>query len=183
MAERPDSPNTPGNAGKPEAPAPGNEIQVPEEQLVHHVSTRKKRKKGVGGEEMKLQMTSMIDVVFLLLIYFVITANFTIDEGSLLATMPGNSAENRPDEDLDPPTNIVLRTSGDFVTYSIDVDGRPIDNATALAAYLKNRVRQGQMKVDDIVQIKPEGKVRWQHVVNVFNACVRAELESVGFAP
>ena len=175
MAERPDSPN----AGKPETP----EIEVPDEQVVHHVSTRKKRKKGVGGEAMQLQMTSMIDVVFLLLIYFVITANFTIDEGALLATMPGNSAQDRPDEDLDPPTNIELTSADDGVTYRISVNGQPIDNATALAGFMKARVRTGQMKADDIVQIKPQGEVRWQHVVNVFNACVRANLENVGFAP
>ena len=62
MADRPDNPN----AGKPQTP----EIEIPDEEVVHHVSTRKKRKKGVGGESMQLQMTSRIDVVFLLLIYF-----------------------------------------------------------------------------------------------------------------
>ncbi|MEO0474905.1 MAG: biopolymer transporter ExbD [Planctomycetota bacterium] len=179
MAERPDSPN----AGKPETPLPGSDIEIPEDQVVHHISQRKKRKKGVGGEDMQLQMTSMIDVVFLLLIYFIITANFTIDEGALLATLPGNSAQDRPDEDLDPPTNIDLTSADDGVTYSIIVNGQRIDNATALGAFMKNRVRTGQMKADDIVQIKPQGVVRWQHVVNVFNACVSAELENVGFAP
>ena len=175
MADRPDSPN----AGKPEA----SETEAPDEQVVHHVSTRKKRKKGVGGEDMQLQMTSMIDVVFLLLIYFVITANFTIDEGTLVATMPGNSAQDQPEDELDPPTNIELTTSGDNVTYSIVVNGQRIPDATALAGFMKSRVATGQMKIDDIVQIKPQGEVRWQHVVNVFNACVSAKLENVGFAP
>jgi len=179
MAQRPDSPNDPGSAGKPATP----EIEVPGEQVAHHVSTRKKRKKGVGGEDMQLQMTSMIDVVFLLLIYFVITANFTIDEGTLLATMPGNSAQDQPEDKLDPPTNIELTSADDGVTYSIVVDGQRIDNATALAGYMKNRVASGQMAKEDIVQIKPQSVVRWQHVVNVFNACVSAELENVGFAP
>jgi biopolymer transport protein ExbD len=179
MADRPDSPN----AGKPETPVPGSEMEVPDEQIVHHVSTRKKRKKGVGGEDMQLQMTSMIDVVFLLLIYFIITANFTIDEGTLLATMPGNSAQDRPEDDLDPPTNIDLTSADDGVTYSIVVNGQRIQDATALSGFMKNRVSTGQMKADDIVQIKPQGVVRWQHVVNVFNACVSAKLENVGFAP
>lgn len=179
MADRPDSPN----ASKGEPPVPGSDIEVSDEQIVHHVSTRKKRKKGVGGEDMQLQMTSMIDVVFLLLIYFVITANFTVDEGTLLATMPGNSAQDRPDEDLDPPVNIELTSADDGVTYRIRVDGQEPANASALAAYMKQRVAQGQMAKDDVVQIKPQGVVRWQHVVNVFNACVSAELESVGFAP
>lgn len=175
MADRPDNPN----AGKPQAP----EIEIPDEEVVHHVSTRKKRKKGVGGESMQLQMTSMIDVVFLLLIYFVITANFTIDEGTLLATMPGNSSQDRPEDDLDPPVNIDLTSADDGVTYSIVVNGQRIENATALAGYMINRVQTAQMAKDDIVQIKPQGVVRWQHVVNVFNACVSAELENVGFAP
>ena len=181
MVERPDSPNAPSSAGSPKAEAP--DAEVSDEKIVHHVSTRKKRKKGVGGEDMQLQMTSMIDVVFLLLIYFVITANFTIDEGTLLATMPGNSAQDRPDQDLDPPTNIDLTSADDGVTYAIVVKGQRIDNATQLAAYLTGRVKGGQMKADDVVQIKPQGVVRWQHVVNVFNACVSAELENVGFAP
>jgi len=147
MAERPDNPNAP----KHDPP----EIELPDEQVVHHVSNRKKRKKDVGGEDMRLQMTSMIDVVFLLLIYFVITANFTIDEGTLLATMPGNSAENRPEDDLDPPTNIDLTSADDGVTYSIVVNGQRIENATALAGYMTNRVATAQMAKDDIVQIKP----------------------------
>ena len=176
MAQRPDSPTS----GQPETP----EVEVPDEQIVHHVSNRKKRKKGVGGEDMQLQMTSMIDVVFLLLIYFVITANFTIDEGTLLATMPGNSAP--PDQITtppDPPINIELTSADDGVTYAIIVNGQRVDNATALAGYMKNRVQSAQMAIDDIVQIKPLGVVRWQHVVNVFNACGSAKLENVGFAP
>lgn len=178
MADRPDSPNA-----SPQPQASGNEADVPNEQLPHHISTRKKRRKGVGGEDMQLQMTSMIDVVFLLLIYFVITANFTIDEGTLLATMPGNSSQDRPEDQLDPPTNIELTSADDGVTYAIVVNGQRIDNATALASYMKNRVATGQMAKDDIVQIKPQGVVRWQHVVNVFNAGVSAELENIGFAP
>ena len=122
----------------------------------------------------------MIDVVFLLLIFFVITASFTFDEGTLLATMPGNT------KGIDPPPPLVrvdLTSADDGVTYSLRVDGRPIDSATALADYMNHRVRAGQMAKDDLVQISPQGEVRWQHVVNVYNACVSAQLEQVAFAP
>lgn len=179
MPDRPDSPKSAASAPDPE----NLDIEVPEQKVVHHVSTRKKRKKGVGGEQMQLQMTSMIDVVFLLLIYFIVTANFTIDEGTLLATMPGNSSQTQPEDELDPPVNIELTSADDGVTYRIRVDGQEPANASELAAYMKGRVAAGRMKIDDIVQIKPQGVVRWQHVVNVFNACVTAELENVGFAP
>ena len=69
------------------------------------------------------------------------------------------------------------------MTYSIIVNGQRIPDAASLAGFMKNRVATGQMKADDVVQIKPQGVVRWQHVVNVFNACVTAKLENVGFAP
>lgn len=169
MEQRPDSPI----AGMPDSPEPSDE------QVVHHVSYRKKRKKGVGGEEMELQMTSMIDVVFLLLIYFVITANFVIDEGTILATLPGNASDQMDPDDLDPPKIIQLRSTDDGVTYTLTVDGRPVDGVAGLYA----EMNAANMKKNDPVQIKPEPNIRWQHVVNVYNACVRAELEQVGFAP
>ncbi len=173
MAERPDNPN---------ADAPLEE--PPDEQVVHHVSQRKKRKKGVGGEEIELNLTSMIDVIFQLLIYFVITANFQIDEGTILATLPGNAAENREQQNIEPPVVIELTSGDDGITSRLIVDGRELREGVAqLRGYFEGQIGSGEMAKDDIVQIKPQGVVRWQHVVNVFNACVAAELEQVGFAP
>ena len=51
---------------------------------------------------MELKMTSMIDVVFLLLIYFVITASFAVGEGVITAQFPVGTGEADP---LDPPKN------------------------------------------------------------------------------
>lgn len=175
MAERPDSPTPPSPADAP--------VEVPDEETVHHTSQRKKRKKGVGGEEIQLQLTSMIDVIFQLLIYFVITANFQIDEGTILATLPGNSAQEAPDVPPESPVQIDLTSTDDGVTYRLLVDGQEMDGVAQLSAYFVNRVGSGAMDADRPVSIKPQPRIRWQHVVNVFNACVRAELENVGFAP
>jgi len=156
-----------------------------EHQVVHHVSQRKKRRKGVGGEGMELQLTSMIDVIFQLLIYFVITANFMIDEGTIQATLPGNNNPN-PMEQLDKlqRIDIVLQGADDGRVLTVKVKGQTIQGgATGLYAYLQSQVDSGRFQSDQTVEIKPQGTVRWQHVVNVFNACVRAKLENVGFAP
>ncbi|MFN3166852.1 MAG: ExbD/TolR family protein [Phycisphaeraceae bacterium] len=169
MAQRPDSPTD----EQADAPLPEDEPTV------HHVSQRKKRKKGVGGEEIQLQLTSMIDVIFQLLIYFVITANFMIDEGTILATLPGNAAPTNQPPPPVIPVNIEMTSADDGVTYTLTVDNNRIDGVTQLYAYLKSQ----NYDEDQQVQIKPQGDVRWQHVVNVFNACVRAELSEIGFAP
>jgi len=152
-----------------------------QEEVVHHISQAKKRKKGVGGEQMELQLTSMIDVIFQLLIYFIITANFVVDEGTIKAKLPGDSAQKQ-EEEPSIPTNIYIQTSGDAVDYTIRVDNTTIDGIDELFGVLKDRIETGRLDVEDTVTIHPQGKVRWQHVVNVFNACVRAELEQVGFA-
>lgn len=179
MPQRPDSPI----ANTTSAPEPDPTVGE-EQEIVHHVSQRKKRKKGVGGEEIELQLTSMIDVIFQLLIYFVITANFQIDEGTILATLPGNAAQTDTPPPPITPLLIELSTADDGVTYTMRVRGSTdIKTVTQLYGYLDNRVKTGAMAADDPVEIKPQGQVRWQHVVNVFNACVRADLEAVGFAP
>lgn len=166
--------------------AENQSVQLPDEgddqQVVHHISQAKKRKKGVGGEQMELQLTSMIDVIFQLLIYFIITANFVVDEGVIKATLPGDSAPTDSTDPPDPPVNIYLSTSDDGVTYTIRVDSTPVDNPADLYNLLAGRVQSKGMDTDDQVNIHAGGKVRWQHVVNVFNACVRADLEQVGFA-
>lgn len=163
-----------------------NDIQMPDPDaeaipVVHHTSQRKKRRKDKPA--MELQLTSMIDVIFQLLIYFVITANFMIDEGTIKATMPGQSAP--PKEIVKPPVPVYidLVSADDGVTYSILVDQRAISGgASELYGYLEQQLASSRIEKDSDIQIRPQGRVRWQHVVNVFNACSRAELEKVGFA-
>lgn len=174
MSQRPDSP----------VPDKPEDATGEDEQLVHHVSQRKKRKKGVGGEAMELQLTSMIDVIFQLLIYFVITANFMIDEGTIIATLPGDASptsEVKPPDD--PPILIEMGPTADGIGYVMRIKGNPIAGTTGLHSYLEGQIAGGSLAKDRQVQIQPQDKVRWQHVVNVFNTCVSLELSNVGFAP
>ena len=135
--------------------------------------------RGRGSKKIQLKLTSMIDVVFLLLVFFVVTATFTADEGSLLATMPGDTGSIEPPP---PPVSVELASSDDGVTYSLTVDGARVDSASDLSALMATKLQTGQIASDDLVMIRPQGHVRWQHVLNVYNACVSAELEQVSFA-
>lgn len=148
-------------------------------ETVHQTKRHRKAGKASGFSKPELKLTSMIDVVFLLLVFFVVTAHFTIDEGTLLATMPGDTGRQLPPPI---PTSVELSSSDDGVTYSLRVDGVRVEGASELSTYMANRLKTGQMVSDDLVQIKSQGHVRWQHVLNVYNACVSAELEQVAFA-
>ena len=160
------NPIVPGPSEAAPAPRPGR---------------RGKPGKGRGLQKPELKLTAMIDVVFLLLIFFVVTASFQIDEGTLLATLPGDSA---PVGATPPPIPVLidLDSADDGRSYRLLVNGVEVAGASELSGYMINRVRTGQMSSEDLVKINPQGTVRWQHVLNVYNACVAAELEQVAFA-
>ncbi len=165
-----------------------------DEQVVHHVSQQEKRRKqrDTGGDAMQLNLTSMIDVVFQLLIYFVVTASFTIGEGVITAKLP--SGPGTPQQSKQPPERpleIILNTGGDIGTeYRVSIKGlagqprsfTELSDTLIQLQYDPQRGLNGAYKPDNPVIIKPDVSVRWQHVVNAFNAAVRARYSNVSFA-
>lgn len=155
---------------------------------VHHVGARMRR--GRPPVKIQLNLTSMIDVIFQLLLYFIITANFTADEGVLSAKLPQGSSQPQHRLKLPPePLNIVLESAGDTVGCRILLQNRMVGASfTDLfreLARLQNDPdsgRHGAFGPDDPLIIRPGELVRWQHVVNAFNAALRAQYTNVSFA-
>lgn len=152
-----------------------------EEQTIHHVSSRKKRARRAAIGQ--LNLTSMIDVIFLLLIYFVVTANFTFDEGVLTAKLPQGAGAPKTD-DLEPPKqplNILLTT---IEPSGVRISINNVEQASSFTELYQLLIGlQGSVyPPDNPVVIQPDGKVRWQHVVNAFNATVRAKYSNVSFS-
>ena len=78
---------------------------------------RKRRSTLLGAEELEINMTPMIDIVFQLLIFFVLTAKFIEHEGDLRSFLPkdrGTSAPQPEIENLD--VIIFLLWQGDVET-------------------------------------------------------------------
>lgn len=139
-----------------------------------------------------LNLTSMIDVVFLLLIYFVTTASFAHAEGIIIARMPETAGSDLteipqpPDAEL--PLKISLTSSG-ANAYRINLDSYPaapvsFDALAGLLTQLRYDAAanpNGVYKADHPIVIQADGKVRWQHVTNAFNATVAAKYTNVRF--
>lgn len=139
---------------------------------------------------MQVNLTSMIDVIFLLLIYFVVTASFAVGEGVITARLPtGTGLATAELQRPKVPVQITLRTVGD-VGYAIDLPGAAVNSFADLARTLislqddpsQTPPRNGPFEPDHPILIKPEGDVRWQHVFNAFNAVVKARYTNVAFA-
>lgn len=170
------------------------QLDAPPEATVHHRSTKQRRGRRAGSVG-ELNLTSMIDVIFQLLIFFVVTANFMIDEGVLTAKLPQGSGSPTAADDL-PREKITIRLTSDpsddaLVSIERGSPAAPVRYASfgELAADL-DRLRydpdgsriDGIYDPDNPVLIEPGGNVRWQHVVNAFNAAITAKYTNVSFA-
>jgi biopolymer transport protein ExbD len=188
----PDQPNQPG----PKKPAgdvvsrrpkadPASLTSVEGTETTHH-EKRKKPKQGVA----QLNLTSMMDVCFQLLIFFVLTASFAMGEGILPADLPtGESARSTDDpEPPDQPINIVLRSlGGQDVSIVLEGAAAAPANFEELFKTLKSVQNSpsnptAPYNADDPVIIKPDATVPWGHVVNAFNSAIRARYTNVNFA-
>jgi len=140
----------------------------------------------------EMNLTSMLDVCFLLLVFFLLTASFTMGEGYLPADLPQPPP---PDEEAsigikipEQPIIITLRSLGDgAVVIQVSTPSEPPSSFAELRHQLKalqNRPDNpfGVYKKTDPIIIKPDGIVSWEHVIDAYNQCVAAKYENINFA-
>ena len=131
---------------------------------------------------MQPPMASMIDVTFLLLVFFILTFTFRQEEGQIRAGLPKQGSLGGQ-----PPLITTLRVlvlpagrDGRDAVYEMAGAGSVISSPEELYTILRGRREALPEKV--VVVIKPTRSVRWQHVVEAFNQAVRARFEGVSLA-
>ena len=150
-----------------------------------------KKRKPPAATAMSLNLTSMIDVIFLLLIYFVVTASFTMGEGVIVANLPNCCGPGEADPDPPKPKiTVSLTTLGNRgVGYRIHLPGftesphnfRQLSTLLSKVQHNPKEGRLGLYPTDSPVIISPTAPVRWQHVVNAYNAAIKAKYEKIVF--
>ena len=112
-----------------------------------------------------VNLTPMIDVVFQLLLFFLVASKFAEDERELNIVLP-HASEARP-----------LSTKPDLLFVNVDAQGRYFVgqeefNVAGLEAKLKqvSSNNPGQQTVE----IRADRQCRWEFVVEVMNLCNKA---------
>lgn len=100
-------------------------------------------------EESNIDMTPMLDVVFIMLIFFIVTASF-VNESGLDVNRPPTSEEPPPDSDN---TNIVFRISE---SNELTLQGRRIDIRSVRANVERMHAENPEAKV--VVSAHPKSK-------------------------
>jgi biopolymer transport protein ExbD len=129
--------------------------------------------KTTASEELpSVNLTPMIDVVFLLIIFFMVGTQFSDSEREIDLSLPGagqlNAMMSAPEK-----RKVSVTANG-----SVTLDGRSVDLAT-LTAELQ-RMRQSYPGLG--VVVRADGSVEHQTVTDVYGAIDRAGVEAMSIA-
>ena len=135
-------------------------------------------------DSLELKMTPMIDVVFLLLVFFVWTSSFEIPEFDLpsaVAEPPAGGTEVSREQT--PPTEvfdeIVIRLTQPEATLLIELNGQTVDEITELKRRLTEIIALG---VQPPVIVDPADEITMNVAVQVYDAARAAGADRVLFA-
>ena len=129
-----------------------------------------------------MPIAPMIDVVFLLLIYFMVASTMEQQEADLSFQLPGTVEQTEP-LDLPDEQVIEIRPDGQVVVNDYPYDQPDAVRLNELASMLTRfREASSANKVEAIVTISPADDVPHAQIVKVMDACSIAESEAVNFA-
>jgi len=130
----------------------------------------------------EMQMGPMIDMVFLLLVFFMVTARPIKQESDISLGLPGTvSAE----ETVDLPDEQRIRINDDgSIILNDSTLGEPDDEKLeALVTTLKRFKESADAnKTDALVTLDAADGALHQRIVDVLNACARADITGVTFS-
>ena len=131
-----------------------------------------------GSERIELNMTSMIDCVFLLLIFFVMTMKFPKVEGKLPAHLPkeGRAVSKKKDTTEEivigleyPNRQLIILVNG------ANIGGR-IDALRTKLFLLRRQIPDARVTIDGALE------VLYEYIVRTLNACAKFGFRKVQFA-
>lgn len=160
-------------------------------------NVRKVRQEEEGSP---LEMTSMIDVVFLLLIFFMCTTKFKLPEGSLRSHLPRNRGSSNPDPTVTKGCRITLLNDAgkvrcfadevmvsDSMEYSMfeEARGMPVGPSMVqiedhIRARKENYAGLGDKGLPVIMDFAED--VPYKYVSDVLNICHRLGVLDLAFA-
>jgi biopolymer transport protein ExbD len=133
--------------------------------------------RGRDSAKLELQMTSMIDCVFLLLIFFMVTASFSLTERELdSAIKVRRAALSSAASDLQPAVVEVVRGTGGSYIYKIG--GREMTELEELTDVL----RKFDNKLDGAI-VRVDDNAPFAMAATAIQACKNAGYSLVSYVP
>ena len=133
------------------------------------------------NEKAELQIAPLIDVVFLLLIYFMVTSSLKRSEADLSMSLPSSVTLTKqlkmPDEQI-----IEVRANGAIVLNARQYErGDKTGLAELEQTLTRFREASQALQTEPMITIAAEDNAVQQRVIDAMNACAGAKISSVTF--
>ncbi len=145
-----------------------------------------RRKQGLVPEEdePELDVSSLIDVCFLLLIYFMVTSTIQPRESDLGMTLPSQAPSDIPPEIA--PMLVEIQDDGSIVVNKEEQLDLAASGQKRNLPFLQQRLQiykdgAAAANIDPLVQVAVRGEAPQQSVVDVLNCLVGLEIQKVTF--
>ncbi|MBR3925513.1 MAG: biopolymer transporter ExbD [Akkermansia sp.] len=127
-------------------------------------------------EPIGFQLAPMLDVVFLLLIFFVVTQKFILNEQDLKVRVP--TAPQTTAEESRAIDEIIINAREENENLIVTID-REVFTLEELENRLRRQVRINEHQP---VRIRADAEMRWQRVADVISTCTKAGVYNVSFS-
>ena len=136
------------------------------------------------GAALILNMAPMIDMTFLLFSFVLVTSNFERREGVLASRLPTDAGAPSVALPFSPIVLRVTQTGAGPQDFEVRIDRfaespRLPEELTGLLLSIQS---QPGFDKDTSVVIVGDDEVRWEHIVECWNAALRAECTNIAFA-
>jgi biopolymer transport protein ExbD len=128
--------------------------------------------------------TPLVDIVMVILIFFMLAGSFGMQEHFLVSTVPASVkgiVAAAPPPNWIPPTELEIRVEAEGGHFVATVGNRQITDKDVLEATLKQMYAQFPDPQSVQVRIDPGRDVDYKSVIEVYDAAVGAQFAKIGF--
>jgi biopolymer transport protein ExbD len=133
-------------------------------------------------QTVEMQMGPMIDMVFLLLVFFMVSAKPIKPESDIPMGLPGQVSQEEA-VDIPDEARVIIEPGGQVVLNEQQLD-TPADTSLPELRAVLERFRKSaeNARSDALVTLAPHDTVPHQRLVDVLNACAEAGITGVTLA-
>ncbi len=147
---------------------------------------RHRRAEAFEEDEPELDISSLIDICFLLLIYFIVTTTIKLKEQDLQLALPSSAPPSEDQPDIQPMFIKIDRSGAIYVNSGPAQEVLDTSAASREVPLLNQRLETystaaRSTKSTPLVQLYVEGDAKHQRVVDVLNALAKNKIDKVTF--
>jgi len=129
-----------------------------------------------------MEMGPGIGMIFLLLVFFMVTAKPIVQEADIALGLPGAVAQDEP-VDIPDETRIVIAPDGQVSVNEQPIDSPQSKDLPELRAMLERfKMAANNNRSEALVTLAPHDDAPHQRSVDVLSACQGAEITNITFA-